>query len=1483
MKCYRLPALLLIFLVQYNLLFAQTADQTKGCAAFTVSFTPPSGQSSFFWEFGDGITSTQDNASHIYANPGNYTVIFRNMVGGAQVGNSISIEVYPKPTIEITADPPGGCAPLSTQLTATVTADPSIILTNYLWDFGDTQSDNGANLSTVAHDYLNPGDYDPAVSIETNYPTCNVLEQAIDLVSASGPPGVGFLTNPNPPFSCTAPLTVNFTNISLDQQLSWSWDFGNGVTSTDLNPPAQTYTAEGNYTVTLVGTDANNCSGTSSIIVSIGEPLADFSPAQDTICLGSLPIPMMNNSSAGTYAWTFDNGAFPATSTQTSPLVQFNNPGVTNITLTVTSLDGNCSSMTTGSVFVEDADASFISVPTYSCNKTLNAQFTPNNLDGAQYIWTFDEFGTSNDMSPTFTYENLDTTTHSINDELIFNTTLTIVTNAGCTATFTQMDTIYQPNALFFPDVTEGCVPLEVNFENRSSNDYDLVEFVWDFGDGTVMTLATDDDQTHTYTAPGEYDVVLTIRDELGCLDTSFVQTIEVGDALSPDFTLSATSICPGDSITLQSINNSDLIDAWHFATDANRAFHCYQEDVLTHVFDTETGMFDATLIVEYNGCYSEVTQTDAIEVRGPIAHIDWLVDCADPFNISFRDSSDEATSVTWDFGDLQTSNLDDPTHMYADTGDYQIVLTAVNNASGCPASVDTATVYVRDIQADFNLDSLLCLGIPYSLNGGNSINVDADCHTGYTWYFSDPNDRPITTQESATDHIFEQVGINYVTLITDDINGCRDTIIDTVKVFGVYPELMAMPSPICIPSTVTFSSMGTTADTTIDNYMWDFGDGNTSDLVNPTHTYTTQPVGGSFNVTLTVEDVIPCSGAGVLEIPVYIPESEITASPSLNICVGDQINFSASDFTAQGSNLNWTWDFGSGATPATGTGQNNTVTYNTAGTFAVILNYQEVGSNCTGIPDTVFVSVQDYPIANFTSTVDGQATICAPEIITFSDASQSNFPLTVNWDLAGVAGSGVEVTNTFNRGTHIINHTVSTSNGCSDTSADTLTLIGPEGTLVISDNTICYGEEIEFTIVDTIDAAFWTIDFGDGVTIDTTSPVTHIYPGPFPGDSTIVQLLLDDNNGCQVTNNIPVYFESVDVAFAGFPFTGCVGEELIYNAVSQNATTFFWDFGDGTTSNEQTTSHAFSDTLTYTITLEVENALGCTGFIEGATQIEAVPDLQTPEPVTVCADETADLEVIGGGTDLIYSWEPANFVTSPMQASTSTNVLGAELPSNNFEFTVTGSTALAGCSDTESLFVTTIPQFVAPDIDSFSVCPGQELPLPVTNPGAAFDFTWSVQGEDLSDAENMAIIDRLNAGDNNPVLLVPPIDGVDRGAAEVIQVTLTATVPSEPNSTCNGSWTFDVNLLATNTPNAFTPNGDGRNDFFDFPVREFYDIRTFQVFNRWGQKIYDNDTPATGWDGTFNGNEAASEVYIYIFETTNDECVFRGNVSLIR
>ena len=1466
MKAPNAHLLCVLLLLFTSFLSAQTSDVSEGCIPLTVNFTPPGGFSSHYWEFGDGVISEEENASHVYTSAGTFTVNFRENSGGPIIG-SLTINVYPEPDLMVSADPNSGCGPLLVQFTNNSTVHPNISVTNYLWDFGD-----GSNMTgnDPAHTYTTTGTFDVFLQVTTNLSSCNTTQVFSDLITVVGPPNVGFITNPNPPASCTAPFTVTFTNTTPNpDNYTFLWDFGNGQTSGQVDPDPITFTDEGNFTVTLTAFDNNNCSGTFSRTINIGDPVVGFAPEKDTVCLGE-SIQFFNNSAPGTYNWTFGNGADPAMSNLTSPTVQFTEGGFIPFTLEVTSPAG-CSSDSSGVIYVEVVDPGFTSNPTYSCDRTLESTFTPNDLNAASYFWDFGDDSTSTEQIPTHLFVNRDTTIYSMNGLLEQEVTLIVTTPSGCVDSLTLIDTIHQPNALFMPDVVDGCVPLTVTFSDSSTNDYDLVLYEWDYGDGSTNTFTNDDDHTHTFTQPGEYPVVLTVTDELGCLDTSYALVIEVGDALSPDFTVDQTEICPGDSISFSptSFTGADNVDAWHFEADQARSFHCYQEDELTWTFATETGVMDATLYVEFNGCLSQITKTDLVEVKGPIAHIDYSVDCEAPLAIAFRDSSDDATSVLWEFGDGTDSTQNDLTHVYDTTGNYTVYLTAENASTGCPASIDSIVVYVKDIQAEFlPLDSLLCLGNTYELNGSPSIDVDRRCWKGYNWYFSDPNDRPITTSNDTVQHIFEAIGFNTVTLITEDINGCLDTVSQTVKVYGVYPEFVADDNLICLGQLVAFDE-STTGDTTLVEWNWDFGDGMSMDM-DPSHIFTSSNNPDTAFVTLSVTDVLGCGGEFTLPLPLYEPTSIVTALPSTNICVGDQIDFFATDFTQQGSFLNYSWNFGNGQTSGN---QSATITYPNAGNFPVSLTYLEDATGCPGDTINFNVSVQDYPDANFTSNVDGQSVICYPQILLFDDNSSSNSPLSYFWNFGnGQSAIGPTVSNGFDKGTYDVTLTVATSNGCVDNITRSFTLVGPEGTLSLDRNQICNGDDITFTLADTVDISSFTWDFGDGIVQNGGNPTTHTYNFseiPPNGQTTASLVLRGQNDICEFAIDTTIFIYQVIADFVrndGIDTTVCLGEEFPFFESATDADLFSWNFGDGSTSQADNPTYVYQNSGTYTVELAVENSiLGCRDTLQKTVLVNDLP-IVIAEGDTICNDASAFLSVTNENPNSTYNWSPGNLVNSDTTASTET-VLADLLPGTVNTFSVT-ETDDNGCSNSDDVVVYVVPELTIGDLDTI-ICPGEAITLPVEDTTGLYtlNYTWDPALADLS-CTNCSLPQLIPSGS-----VVVNFAGTDSyGCYDLAEDFVVDVFQAE-----------EIQI-----PNAFTPDNDGTNDFFNVIIQDpaLQKVTKFEVYDRWGQKVYNNENPDEGWDGKFSDQELPSDVYVYIIEISLAGCetfMEKGDITLIR
>jgi PKD repeat protein len=1213
-------AILFVLANTFNI-FAQTANVTQGCAPLTVQFTNKAGVAKPFWNFKDGVTSELLNPSNIFTKPGVYVVELRENSATGAIAGTITINVYAQPIVGFKGVPLSGCTPLTVPFSTDIKKDVAITITGYQWTFGDGGNSNTENPS---HTYIVGGKFSVGLTIKTNFPSCDASGNFKDTVKATAAPLVVFNVNPGLT-SCTAPFNnVNFINASQPKTgITFAWDFGNGNKFSGEDAPAQNFTKVGNYTVSLTGTAANGCKSTYSALVSVGNPRASFRFPNDTLCIDGSYTPK-NLSAFGNYQWTFGSGALFTDPTLAEPTVKWQTPGFKTVKLSVVESSGLCKNDTTVTIFIEDKVSPFKTTSSPVCQTPVNVTYETLR-PYASYSWLFStqDKAKSNLAKPTIQWKNTDPSGYSQVGPFLAYSNLTTVSFAGCEGSFFDIDTFNFVNARVVPNKWQGCVPLTVEFADSSysKEPFDTFTFLW--GDGSAPEVfnakAT---QTHTFTKAGEYKVRMVLKNKAGCIDTSHVVLIEVGETLNPDFGVNKTTVCPGDTVKFKNLSNNPKIDAWHYSTDNDRSSHCYGEPNPSWIF-TNTGAQSVTLTVGYNGCFSSITKKDFITVKGPIAKIDYLVPCA-PKNrdVEFKSLSQDVTSVTWDFGDTTNSSAANLTHTYKKSGDYKVKLKAENSTSGCPASIDSVIVYVRDLNADFDIlkqplgvpaGFQLCLGQEYKLQA-KSTDVHSTCNSGYTWHFSDPNDRPVTTQDDNIKFIPKMKGDYKVMLVVKDINGCLDTMISPRRVFGVYPKVGVNPKEICIPKDVTFNGTGTTSDTTIKEWKWTFGDTATEDNTVGTvvHKYTLPPLGGGnkYLIKLELMDVVGCSGTIIDSVKFYKPESFITAKTP--ICLGDTITISASDFIEKGNKLTYNWSIDG---TSAGTAQTFKRSFSTDGDKEIKLNYRETNTNCPGTT-TLKVQVQTKPTVDFILPIS----LCAPATLEFKDTTISKYqPLKYSWDFGNGQGSNEKDGVVFydKKGDYKVTLFAETTAGCKASTEKTVSLKEkPKGDFTMSKNSICFGESITFTLKDTAKVGSFQWFFGDGADLVGQNPATHAYTSRNFNPQTVTKAvlrLIPIGGGCEATAEKDITINNVIADFEILNNGVCALKPILFKNTSKNTSKYSWVFEGGTPTINT------ADTVQYTFDYKKGNTFNVKLIAENATngcknEIEKNISVITPE-----------------------------------------------------------------------------------------------------------------------------------------------------------------------------------------------------------------------------------------------------------------------------
>ena len=1451
--------LFLVFFFAHNAA-GQTASVTNGCAPLTVAFTSPS-SSTYFWNFNDGATSSLPNPSNTFLTPNTYVVEFRTTQNGPIVG-TVTINVEAKPVPIFTSDASSGCAPISIQFTDATVLPPSVQVNSYSWVFGDGGSAIG---SSTTHVFNASGNFFVSLELNTSSPSCNVTKQYDNFISASTPPTVGFTTNPDPPVACISPLNISFNNTSSSNfgNLTYKWDLGNTQTSTATNPPNQTYTIDQNYVVALVATDTNNCANSTSKTISVGSPTVDL-VFPDTICL-NLADTIFNNST-GTPTWNFGPDATVLDFAEgVHPVIIYNTGGMKTISLQLRT--GTCTTDTTINIFVDEIVADFTSSPTYTCAYPSAVNFSSNSNQAVSYLWTHGNDSTSITQNTLVSYQNPRTNIYDRNIQDFFTTKLVVMNAFGCRDSLVKTDTVHSPNALMMPSVTKGCVPLTVVFSDSSTvNTKDvLTNWEWFYGDGNSSNAVNNSPASYTYSTTGEFLAFLVVTNSSGCTDTSYQTKIKVGEQITPNFTADNLTVCLGDTVNFSDQTNSpikDSIDAWNYSSESDRLFNCFQQANTSWVYNNEVGPQSVTMTVGFNGCYTSFTRQNYITVQGAVAKIDYLKDCDQDFLVQYRDSSLNSNATQWKFGDGVIDNTNYPNHTYAATGDYSVILRAEDVSSGCAATFDTVQINIRNLQAKISLDTLLCVDVDVNLSADSTTGAFENCYNGYRWLFTDSLMRPVTTAFSNEIVQFKTTGSTDVQLIATDINGCKDTASQNVQVYGVQTNFGISDALICNPTLVNFTD-SSSGDTTLVSWFWDFGDLTTSSDTNTSNTYTS--FARNLVPFLTVTDILGCTSTLRKNITMYQPLSIVTVDDS-TICLGTTVNFSATDYTLRGSSLTFNWDFKDGDSNKI---QNPSNTFTTEGDFLVELDVEEIATGCQN-QTTVNISVLDYPDAGFTTTSDTLKYICPNENILFTDTTYSSYlgNLQYQWDFDNGRTSSFKNPGTvfISNGTYTVQQTVTVPPpyNCASTYTRSIIVKGPEGNFFtnLEGSPICRSESVLFTLKDTADVEKYMWDFGDGTSLENVSPINHQYNFVPNSGQTVAKLILSNSDGsCAITRDTIIDIHEVRALFQrnnGIDTAICLAPYPLSN-LSVNADSWSWDFGNGTSSTQEEPGIiSFDSSGTYPIQLSVKNnALGCTD-----TLIKDIILFSSPKYSiigdTICEGELATIQI--DSTNALWSYSWTSFPKVSTSDTTLASITSQPFTSTKYFITVNN---INGCFKIDSASILVINDLNLTDFDTTIVI-GDVIDLPVYVDAGLYNFTWTET-------------DGLSCLDCSP----PRIQPLEKISYNLIL------------SDILGCFTYDVDFnidihpeTFVKIPTTFSPNNDGTNDVIYLKGWGIKELVVFQIFNRFGEIVFETNDIAVGWDGTYRGEIQNNDVYVYKVKVKtwrNEEKAMEGYINLIQ
>ena len=811
---------------------ALVVSQSEGDAPLTVQFdaTDSSGQiDSYNWDFGDGQLANGQIVTHTYQNAGSYeaSLIVVGPGGQSRARTTITVTKPPDaPTAQITADPVSGDAPLTVQFDATGSTGP---IDNYTWDFGDGTVGSGATTQHV----FETGTYAVELLVEGPGGTDTSLVE-ITAVEPIQPPQAAF---ESAPASGPAPLEIQFTNQSTGDQLTFSWNFGDGSPDVADRDPIHNFEDPGDYEVVLTVTGpggSDEARQTITVTQPSAPPTASFNafpesgPAELTV--------QFTNLTAGddlTFAWDFGDSA---TSTESDPQHVYTNEGQYTVTLTVT--DANGRSGTTDMTILVDPpvpapDAAFdVNPPSGEAPLTVQFDSTGGASNIDSYFWEFGDAGTSIDPDPQHIY------TQAGN----YTVRLTVTGAGGETSSEAQVAVsdavvIAPPVAGFSANPPTGTANEAVQFTNTTTGD--ATAFAWDFGDGQS---STERDPAHAFANPGDYTVTLTASGPGG--DNTVQQPLTVVAPAQPPVAGFSANPPTGTANEAVQFTNTTTGDATAFAWDFGDGQTSTERDP-AHTF-ANPGDYTVTLTASGPGGDNTVQQplTVVAPAQPPVAGFS-----ANPPTgtaneaVQFTNTTTgDATAFAWDFGDGQSSTERDPAHAFANPGDYTVTLTA--SGPGGDNTVQQPLTVVAPAQppvAGFSAN-------PPTGTANEAVqftNTTTGDATAFAWDFGDGQ----TSTERDPAHTFANPGDYTVTLTASGPGGDNTVQQPLTVVAPAQPPVAgfsANPPTGTANEAVQFTNT-TTGDATA--FAWDFGDGQSSTERDPAHTFANP---GDYTVTLT-------------------------------------------------------------------------------------------------------------------------------------------------------------------------------------------------------------------------------------------------------------------------------------------------------------------------------------------------------------------------------------------------------------------------------------------------------------------------------------------------------------------------------------------------------------------------------------------------------------------------------------------------------
>ena len=1057
-----------------------------------------------------------------------------------------------------------------------------------------------------------------------------------------------------------------------------------------------------------------------------------------------------------------------------------------------------------------------------------------------------------------------------------------------CSDTLRDTVTVYPfIKANFSVDYSNNCSPLNVLLVNTSKGG---AQFDWDFGDGNTHTSLIPETLYHVYENNSDNDTTFFIKllatNLQGCAD-SIQRSVSLFPQVVADFSFdSPNQGC--NPLTVSFLNNSrgkNLDYTWDFgdktfSTSENPPPRLYKNST-----SADTTYYVTLTVMNLAGCDSSITR--AVEVYSKVTAdfaIERLDSCS-PFKIVINNfSSGGITDFIWKYtpsDSIVMTDFSDPDiPVYRNQTllpiRYPIVLNT-RNVHGCAAAKsDTITVF-PEIRADFNPD--LTAGCqPLPVNFVNNTNIFSG--TSFFWDFGDGRFSNLTNPPV---HLYSNLTslslLRNIHLEATSQYGCSD---DTTITVAVYPYIYAkftIDRP-AICSDELFTIDRNSSSGAINHYYWDYEDDGiiNEESADPAFEYTFSNTGVADlnrNIRLTVTNAQGCDTSWAESITIHPEVRAAFDMDTSQVCYPASTTFT--NHSGPAIPLTYYWDFGDGSSSIIKDPVQAFKNFSHTGDESFMINLTATSEFGCDSSISRTVTVHPKPLADFSFPL---AVDCPPFTVPFTNNSMGT-GLDYYWDFDnGNTSTMMNPAQTFqNTGSSIIekniNLSVVTDFGCSDTATKPVRVFpGVEVDFDASAWSGCNPLEVNFDGTATNENEYyWFID----------NKVISNYEDPFyrfvneSGTNRVYNIRFQavSLNGCSddTTKQITLYPKPIaeflpDPQVQDFnTITDITSVNLRNLTGNQPSWSYFWNFGDGTTS----TSPAAVVNKNYTIWGDIsnENRIPVSLIATNSANPQCsdtvlhfviinppLPKVDLGPDVSGCMPLT-----VGFPSATRYNYPDSYQWDFGYEGQTSSENEPSSLVYDTAGvYIVRLSVQGDGGSNWDYKKVTVYPKPVA----GFSFTPEYAWLQSQTEDGTPIKFFNTTQhGEtylwEFGDGETSSEFQPQHEYMAVGTYYITLITESGEGCLD--------TITHETPVVIEGRGKLEFPNVITIIPGAAAEDhynpGDPDTRIFR-PVAEGVEKYRLEIYNRWGELIYVSEDINKGWNGFIKGSPAKQDVYVW-------------------